>query len=254
MDRPDLNKDRRYRIVRERVLRAMRDADNIRGEVMTQREMVMHFHEFKYEVGPASVSLWLTGRRNIPLKYLEALTSMLKVKEPFLLGLADNPETEWSEVSEEDREEKLDSVDFSELFAYDGQPLWVSFTTYIHEDGWAIYNRDKRCFVFRDGIIEEKNLKKKTSLGDEYICSFYTKDMTRTAENGVARKSLDMNSMLASNRVFVKMISPDKSVHALYDGWYHHNEDKTALISAEGRVLPYEGIKVAYRAFGSKMG
>ena len=64
------------------------------------------------------------------------------------------------------------------------------------------------------------------------------------------KKSLSIQELMNREPVYIQMNSADSSIRSLYDGWYHHNENKTALINNEGLVLPYSGLKKAYLAYG----
>lgn len=198
-------------------------------------------------VSPASVSLWLTGRRSVPQKYIEDITNMFGVTEAYLLGMTDDPQKTWKDIEEEGtNKEELYIIDRWQLYAYDRKPIFVTFDNYDHEDGWAIYNRDRQIFIFADDVVRETVLMR---IG----AKFHTKDITELDDPLKLRNSLDLHSMMTAKNIYIHMNTSNRAVQQMYDGWYHHNEKHTALINEEGLVLPYAGLKKAYRAYSYNM-
>ena len=58
-----------------------------------------------------------------------------------------------------------------------------------------------------------------------------------------------MAKLLNTEEIYVEMCTSDKAIRGIYNGWYHHNETKTCLISNNGLTLPYEGLGISYSAF-----
>lgn len=200
-----------------------------------------------HTVSPASVSLWITGRRSVPQKYIDDIANMFGVTEAYLLGMTDDPHKTWNDIEKEGKkQEELYIIDRWQLYAYDRQPIYVTFENYDHEDGWAIYNRARQTFVFADDMIREDVLMR---IG----AKFHTKDITQLDDPLKLRNSLDLHTLMTTKNIYVYMISADRYVHGMYDGWYHHNENHTALINNQGLVLPYTGLKKAYRAYSYNM-
>lgn len=54
---------------------------------------------------------------------------------------------------------------------------------------------------------------------------------------------------MSDGSFWVELTTSDKYMQGLYNGWYHHNEDKTCLINNRGLTLPYEGLHISYYAY-----
>lgn len=208
-------------------------------------EKLSEFSPKKTAVSHALVSMWESGKRSIPQVYLEPLSDLLGVSSAYLCGMTDNPDETFAQIEHKKTAKPKESVyeiDYWQLHAFDKQPVYVVFSNYEHENGWAIYNKNRHIFVFYEDALKETSLMK-------LQVHFYVKDITRVVDPLNRRKSLDMASMLEKDRVYITMDTPDRAVRFLYDGWYHHNENHSALINDRGLVLPYEGLKMAYHAY-----
>lgn len=195
----------------------------------------------KNVVSQTSISMWENRERPIPMVYLTPLSQLFGVTEDYLLGLTDDPQG--------DREDKTAEfyskyeVHYWELYAYDKQPIYLDFgETMKHENGWAIYNRAKGWFVFPDDVVQAKALE---GLGVKY----FSIDVSRLSDSLTQRKTLGLDEVMKRDTVYIQMLSTDRYVRGLYDGWYRHNETRTALINSEGNVLPYNGLKKVYYAY-----
>ena len=130
-----------------------------------------------------------------------------------------------------------------QLYAYDRQPLFIEFQSEAqHESGWAIYNRLRGAFVFADDVVKESTMQRLNA-------RYHTTDLTRLNDALQQRKSLDYEKLMKTSPVYIQMITTDRYIRGLYDGWYHHNENHTALINEEGLCLPYTGLKKAFYAY-----
>ncbi len=243
MSRATISKDNK-KIDSSRVVQARRDKG------MSQKDLAQALTENSLtgkSITQAAVSLWETTERNIPYKYLETLCLVLNVTEPYLLNLTDDKHADYDEVETQQQysriEEPLYKIEYWKLYAYDRQPIYVKFNDIAdHPNGWAIYNRDHRAFVFADNIMKEVTLQRLNA-------TFYTRDISRLDDGLFQRKALDWDKFMTLNPVYVSMITTDKEIKALYNGWYNHNENHTALINKDGLVLPYSGLKKSYLAY-----
>ena len=228
----------KHKIVSDRVGRLLALSNMNQNELATRIAGIT-----QKNLSATTISLWLTGNRSIPIKYLSPLCEIFGVSEPYLLGLSDGYNDSYENVKEKKEEEiTLYEIDPWQLYAYDGQPIFVVFKHFEHENEWALYNRNKRVFVFCNEVIKEANLKTAE-------VQFYTKDITKLVDPLVQRKSLDYASFMNSDKVYIEMNTANLSIQSLYNGWYKHNENHTALINSQGLVLPYDGFKKAYLAY-----
>ena len=199
-------------------------------------------------VTQANISLWATGRRNVPGKYLQPICEILGVSDAYLLGMTDDRNATFADVATETVTSKAEEghnyeIEYAQLFAYDNCPVFIAFPNMQYEDAWSIYDRATSTFTFKDKTLSEKEMR---SLG----VKFYISDIRNLDDPLSHRKALDFQGMMnANDYIYVSMKSSDPVVHALYDGWYRHNEDHTALINEKAHVLPYTGYKVGYVAY-----
>lgn len=194
-------------------------------------------------ISQTNISLWLTGKRSIPQKYLEPISSIFGVSEPYLLGLTDDAAIGWDEITEEtSSEDSIYEIDAWQLYAYANKPVFIVFPNMEHEDAWAIYNRDDRTFAFASERIREANIKNCNA-------RFFTKDIRDLDDPLKTRKSIDYATMLSVENVYVHMITSNQFIHGKFDGWYKHTNDHSALINNDGNILPYEGLKKSFLAY-----
>ena len=200
----------------------------------------------------SNVSMWIGGTRSVPEKYLTHISDILDVTVPYLIGLTSDKKTDWGKLKQVDLTNPYDEdltnfkeLVYADLYAYNKKPVYIRFQGFEHPDGWAIYNRDTEAFIFADDIIREitiRNLKSSVKI--------YTNNTEPLEDPLESRESLDYSYFMKLDRVYIRMNSSHPEIHALYDGWYKHNENKTALINDQGLVLPYSGFKTSYRAYG----
>lgn len=187
------------------------------------------------------VSMWETGRRKMPYKYMDVVTGLFNVTPYYLLGLTDDKTSHASSVLT--GESNKIEIPFEHIYKYDNEPIFVEFINYMHENSWGIYDKTKNQIVFKNYIYKLSNVKNNSIrlyiIPPDYALVFSVE----------RKKTLDMIKMLTYNKVYISMCSPDRSIHSLYDGWYHHNENRTALINNIGLVLPYDGLNISYHAY-----
>ena len=194
------------------------------------------------EVSQSMVSMWETRDRAISMVYLEPLSQLLGVTTDYLMGLTDDEQGLHEEKP--GLNYTKDEIEYWELYAYDEQPVYVDFSeTLAHKNGWAIYNRASDIFVFSNDIIKVTECEKNKA-------KYFTTDISRLDDPLEQKKALSLQELMNKEPIYIQMLSADRTVRALYDGWYHHNENKTALINNECLVLPYSGLKKAYSAYG----
>lgn len=200
----------------------------------------------KKSISNSIVSMWETGRRKMPYFYMDIVTGILKVTPAYLLGLTDDEKSHKNDVASGETD-KIE-IPLAHLSKYDGQPIFVVFTSYTHENAWGIYDRNKDQIVFKDYIYKLKRYREAVNTSNP-IKIYTIPPSYATSFNMKTKKALDMIKMRSYDMVYVEMKSPDRGVRNLYNGWYHHNETKTALVNNIGLVLPYEGLNISYSAF-----
>ena len=227
----------KQRIVRERVRQLIHQTES------DQNKFAARLSELTGKpLSVTSVSLWLTGRRNIPRKYAPYIAEIFGVTEAYLFGFTSDPHsTIVEEIPEGD--ETFYEIIPSQLYAYEGKPVYITFGAFEHEDGWAIYNRKRQLFIFQDDTLKETTIKK---IG----AKIYVRDISDLRDPLIHRKALDYRGLMeAKEGVYIIMNTSNVAIRNLYNGWYRHNENHTALINKEGLALPYEGLKKAYQAY-----
>lgn len=181
---------------------------------------------------PGNISSWESRKRPVPLKYLHCLCDIFSVSEEYLLG----------EDDIQIDEPVFKPLDTKCLHAYDKQPIYVEFTDYSHQSGWAIYSHAESSFTFLDKKILYIDLQRlKTVL--------YTFDPNRAIDKTLRPKSITLKELFIAQNVYIMMITQDAEIRNLYNGWYRHNENHSALINSDGLVLPYGGFKKSYNAY-----
>ncbi len=193
----------------------------------------------------ASVSLWETGTRKVPTKYVSVLSAILDVSVNYLLGLSDSETGEYdTEITNVDDEFHKYEIPYRSLYKYHNKPVFVEFLNKAHADAWGIFDNDKNRIIFINVILNIS-----ASNSDNF--KFYTMQPYETESFSIFRKPLEMNKVLERDNFFIRMNTSDPYICGKYNGWYHHNEDRTAMINALGLVLPYEGIGINYFAYSA---
>ena len=228
-----------------------------REKKISQAELTREINE-RYssdQIGISTVSMLETGRRPVSAKYMQVIMDYFKVSKAYLLGFTDDPKEELPQKeidnlietggvgSESDKVQILPS----DLFRFHLCPIYVEYPNLYSMNGWAIYDDKTSELVFPDRRVKITD-------------SFWNSDKVRlctlrqeydTVYSDNSKKPLDLRRLMEQESVLVKMTSPYVGVRSMYDGWYHHNEKKSALINNIGLVLPYEGLGISYNAFSS---
>lgn len=178
-----------------------------------------------------NISHWESGRRAVPSKYIVLLCDILEcdiddLLEKRLEVLGDN----------------LYAIPPSILQKYNQKPVYVHFDTYNHADAWALVNATGTDIelIFVDVTL-------KVRISSEGL-NYYAKEPIYNLPEAALGKSLGYMELMGEYRVYVTMKTGDGEVMALYNGWYHHNENRTALIKDDGVVLPYSGLGKSFEA------
>lgn len=206
----------------------------------------------------SAVSMWERGRRPVGDKYLDMYVDYFNVSKAFLLGYTDDRNEHLTDeqidailagtYTNETDDDSVKEVLWKDLFRFNNLPLYVEYPTFQNPNGWCIYDHTGERLVFIDRVESVGPAMQNRSRKGEI--KFYAMSPVYAsvyADN--KKKPLELLKVRNKQRVYVRMISPNPVVRAMYDGWYKHNETKTALIKSNGLVLPYEGIGISYNAF-----
>lgn len=216
---------------------------------MTQTEFASNLAEIYESTHPDSnvhpinislVSAWERGLKNTPSKYISSIIKLYGCTEEYLYGESDDPhstkKTEFTGC-------KPLMEPIKDLSIYDTKPIFIVFNNFQHNDQWGLCDMEKKRIVCTDFHIPI------TSTILKNITAYPAQPYQTTKRNMGEVKPLDIISFLKKDKVYVVMNTHDKQVHMIYDGWYRHNEDKTALINSIGHVLPYDGLNISYLAY-----
>lgn len=228
---------------------------------LTQTEMrdELNKNYSNCNISLSAVSMWERGRRSVASKYIDIFMDFFGVSKAYLLGFTDDKNKFMTDdeimarinnnnSSDDASSTQLNEILWNDLFRFNKMPVYVEYPSITNESAWAIYNHSARQFVFIDRVEEAnpsmQNIYKK---GEIKFYAMRPDYVTVYGDN--QKKPLDLLRAKNKHMVYIKMLSPNPSVRAMYDGWYRHNENKTAFIKSDGLVLPYDGIGVSYNAF-----
>lgn len=209
---------------------------------LSQTELAMLISEVSHRDTPltiATISSWESGRRTPSIEMFTALEKVLGIKKEYLQGLSNS-----KDGSLEEEPSKYPVITKNMLPDYHEKPIYVEFNNYAHADQWGIYDNTRKVIVFAKGCL---------NISDPSIKRFLSMEQHYYSENIMyAKKPMSIHKLLGYNlQVYVEMKSNDAFIQGRYNGWYRHNEDHSALVNSIGLVLPYEGVGIAYDAYGT---
>ena len=194
-----------------------------------------------------TVNSWLDGKSLPSLNVFCLITDEFKTSYDYMLGLSDTKKKKSQTKKEKTAIAPNASslrISVDDLPKYDGVPVFLRFTDYSRPDAWAIYNDLKKCMVTKNVVLFVSELK----------CEIYSYAPPEALKRSFAGyKPLSLSQVMSQERFWIQMSTPNPIVKAEYDGWYHHNENKTAIINAAGLVLPYDGLGVHFNAFSQNI-
>lgn len=226
------------------ILSYLREQNNV-----TQAELADYLskaidQKYDYKVRSQLISLWETGRRPVPERYYKPLMDYYGVSLEYLCGMTDDPlgnesdgkDTSFSALYENE------PIKTNDLHSYNGLPVFVVFRNFEHKAQWGILDETNMRVVFAHftmSLIRYTTPKVDIyPMKPEYI-GVPTEQVS----------ALSLGSALNHERIYIRMTTSDKEVHALYDGWYKKNETDTGFINSSGLVLPYSGYGLSYVAY-----
>lgn len=205
-------------------------------------DLITDYSDGQYRVSVAQISSWETGERSVPEKYIPIFCQIYNVNEDYFLGESDGSKDEHNSICIESQESNKILINYEHIYMFDKRPVYVVFLDYLHENGWGIYDMKKNQIQFADYSykIYAHNIEN---------LAFYALQPGYIVSEPAKTKAMDIVSLLSRSWVWIEMGSPDVAIHKLYDGWYHHNEQMSALINESGLVLPYSGLNKSYKAY-----
>lgn len=204
-----------------------------------------------YTVG--AISQWELGRKKPPMDTMRALAEVLGVSVFYLTGDTDSmdpkakpepreddgePAAKGMEIPRTVKSEKIAPLDY---IYYDRKPVFVVFPNKEFADQWGILDMKRKVVSTLIG---------KVSLLNHAVSLFPYEVYSYPAYKKRIAKPIPMAKLDSAHQVWVEMNSSDDAVRNLYNGWYIHNQNHTALINISNNlVLTYAGYGVSYRAY-----
>ena len=194
-----------------------------------------------------SVSGWESGDKYPSMQTFLCMCRYFNVSSDYLLGMSDeigNNSVTSAAVPDAKGAKPNYHIPFNELKSHDGEPIYVVFKNKQASDRWGILDMDGNRIIFKDSLMHlDKKLK----------CIYYTQipEDERGPKYNL-RKPLSITQIYDSKIIWVEMISVSPEIKAMYNGWYRHNENRSALISNRGLVLPYEGLSISFNAYSAE--
>ena len=201
------------------------------------------------------ISQWEMGRKKPTLTAFMALASTLGVSVAYLSGttsspdqtVPDNPvvadaDSPSSSVGKEiPRIVRTEKIPVSEYVYYDKKPVFVVFPNKDFVDQWGILDAKRQSVITLIG---------KLSFTSHAMTLYPYEIYSYPAYKKRVAKPIPMAELNNAHQMWVEMNSCDDSIRNLYNGWYIHNQNHTALINISNNlVLSYSGYGIAYRVY-----
>lgn len=184
---------------------------------------------------PSTISGWEQGRKCPSIGTAVMLASIFGVTLDELVGLP----SRYMLVDDEVGEAKKIEIPIYELCNCGGMPVYVEFIDQALDNQWGLVSVDGNMIIFEEEAIEISRM---------VNCIFWVKPPHHTwaisSQGKMPLPHLDNLRRLECMYIEVKSSSP--KIRGEYNGWYRHNESKTALINSAGLTLPYEGLNKNY--------
>lgn len=192
-------------------------------------------------VTQSSVSMWETGRRDPSFEIIIALTHIFDCSVNYLRGVSNNRyDTDNVEKSPYEINPNLYKLDAGDLARFDRQPVWIESPDQLFESQWVIVNLEEQSLigVNRQFAMDEKNI--------QYF-SFPLPNATSIAYYN--NMPLNYEQFQNTQTFWVEIKSTSVELRSIYNGWWKHNEQHTAIINENGYVLPYNGYNKSYLVY-----
>ena len=209
-------------------------------------EVLSEMQSRKKAISNLSVSGWETNDKFPPVATIISMCKLFNVSSDYLLGLSDDigSSDKISAAATETKGIKPDyHIPLNDIASFDKEPVYVVFKNKQATNRWGIVDMSVKRIIFPDATLSFKNA------ANCIIYSIAPSDERHAKYN--LKRPLSLSQINKSETVWIEMISPAPEIKALYNGWYKHNEDHTALINSRGLALPYEGLSISYNAYSS---
>jgi len=217
-------------------LRALREEQDLNQAQLANK--LSEICKTKGKISVASVSCWERGVRIPRVNTLKGIAEFFGVSYEYLTGYDQLRGT--FEGKDQKKREPF-RVPVSHLPYYDGKPVYITFPNTAYPPEWGIYDAGTDIVTFRDKIL------KNTS---QVNCVIYSQEPgAETALYPV--RANDFRKYLHActyanvknyERVYVEINANSDYLKGVYNGWFKHNEDYTALIDDKGHTVEYNWI------------
>ena len=204
-----------------------------------------------YTIG--AISQWELGRKKPSIDTLKSIADVLGVSLFYLTGATGSmdPNAKPEQIEEESepvpkgqevpRTVKSEKIPLVDYIYYDKKPVFVVFPNKEFADQWGILDMKRKVISALVGKI---------SLLNHSVSLFPYEVYSYPAYKKRVAKPIPMANLDKAHQVWIEMNSSDDAVRSLYNGWYIHNQNHTALINISNNlILTYSGYGVAYRAY-----
>lgn len=222
---------------------------HLRSKVrLTQEEFAERLSEISggaCVISSQTIAAFEQGRRTPTTTILYWICKCFNMSFDALLGLhpSDEPQ-ESAPLKQPDTEDVIPQcgrkINAKDLYKYDKLPVYVKAPDNSFREGWAILDYPSKRFIF-----------------STYMCSYnprmeiYAYPPKESAYfNGQLLTPLTIPQVQNLPIVWVEMLNADPFIAGRYNGWYRHNEDKSALVNVSNSlVLLYSGLGISYNAY-----
>lgn len=217
---------------------------------LSQRELAAALSEVmgtdsSESISSITISAYERGNRMPIVNTLIAIATYFNVSLDYLTGL-----DERSEIKKVNDTPQKDLpfvepdilIGVREYKKYHNNPVYVMTPNEKNlRNRWGILDYEKRRIVFTDLILPltpDLKLFQYKPIEAQYLDVSFKQPLTIAP------------LCEATKPVWCEMLNGDSYIKGLYNGWYRHNENHTALINENnGLVLPYGGCGISYNAY-----
>lgn len=218
-------------------LKSLREQKQLRQPEFA-RELSLFMGSSK-RIAPTTVSSWERGARVPTPKTMTAIANFFGVTLDFLLGrTANTDETAKQPLFLEDFIIEISEQDLED---YDGKPIYLVFNGSF-SNCWGIFNKEKNCFMCRDGIIN-----------NTFGMRFFATTPDTLPKSSKKEKPLTLEALKTKKEFWIEYFACDCITNSKFSGWYSHTECHDGIINAEGNILPYQGINLYYHAYNDRI-
>lgn len=214
---------------------------------LTQEEMAEKLSELSgglCSITGVTLASYEQGNRLPSLNVLYWICKLFNVSLDALLDLKPSNEPYLTEPEQEDVVDVIPQcgrrINTKDLYKYDTLPVYVKSTDHSIGEGWAVLDYPNRRFIFSTGIYPYS----------QKIEVYAYPPKESKYMNGKALTPLTLPEVLNQTIVWVDMLGTEPYTSGKYNGWYRHNEDRSALVNISNSLtLLYGGIGIAFNAY-----